>query len=51
MATDRTALAAVNEKLARNREATALFDTARFTRNLEATYTALLEDRTIKRGQ
>ncbi|MES2473275.1 MAG: tetratricopeptide repeat protein, partial [Pseudomonadota bacterium] len=44
LATDRGALAAVKEKLARNRRTTALFDTARFTRNLEAAYTTLLND-------
>ena len=43
LATDRAALAAIKEKLTRQRSTTALFDTARFTRNLEAAYAALLE--------
>jgi predicted O-linked N-acetylglucosamine transferase (SPINDLY family) len=36
-------LAALKAKLARNRLATPLFDTARFTRNIEAAYTAMME--------
>ena len=43
LATDHAALAAIKEKLTRQRSTTALFDTARFTRNLEAAYAALLE--------
>jgi predicted O-linked N-acetylglucosamine transferase (SPINDLY family) len=36
-------LAALKAKLARNRLATPLFDTAMFTRNIEAAYTAMME--------
>ncbi|MEY4966322.1 MAG: hypothetical protein RL274_1905 [Pseudomonadota bacterium] len=43
LATDRAALAAIKEKLTRQRSTTALFDTARFTRNLETAYAGLLE--------
>jgi len=35
-------LLAIRDKLARNRTTTPLFDTARFTRNLEAAYTAMV---------
>jgi protein O-GlcNAc transferase len=34
-------LAAIGPKLAANRLTTALFDTRRFTRNIEAAYTAM----------
>jgi protein O-GlcNAc transferase len=34
-------LAAIKAKLARNRETSALFDTARYTRDLEAAYTQM----------
>jgi predicted O-linked N-acetylglucosamine transferase (SPINDLY family) len=37
------ALQALKAKLAKNRDTTSLFDTARFTRNLEAAYTAMWE--------
>jgi protein O-GlcNAc transferase len=40
---DRAALAAVREKLARNRDTLPLFDTARTTRQLEAAYTIMWE--------
>jgi predicted O-linked N-acetylglucosamine transferase (SPINDLY family) len=36
-------LGAIRERLARNRDACALFDTARFTRNLEGAYTRMWE--------
>jgi predicted O-linked N-acetylglucosamine transferase (SPINDLY family) len=38
LARDAARLSAIKAKLARNRDSTALFDTARFTRNLEAAY-------------
>jgi protein O-GlcNAc transferase len=41
LATDRAALAAVRAKLARLRTGCALFDTARFTRNLEAAFAGM----------
>jgi protein O-GlcNAc transferase len=41
LARDPAALAAVKEKLARNRATHPLFDTARFTRNLERAYLAM----------
>ncbi|MCK7495385.1 MAG: tetratricopeptide repeat protein [Comamonadaceae bacterium] len=41
LATDRAALAAVRAKLARLRAGCALFDTARFTRNLEAAFAGM----------
>lgn len=41
LAIDRSKLAAVRQKLANNRLTTALFDTARFTRCIEAAYTAM----------
>jgi protein O-GlcNAc transferase len=41
LARDPAALAAVTEKLARNRASRPLFDTARFTRNLENAYLAM----------
>ena len=43
LARDPAILAALKEKLAKNRETTALFDTARFTRNLEAAFAAMWE--------
>jgi predicted O-linked N-acetylglucosamine transferase (SPINDLY family) len=43
LARDPLALAAVKAKLAANRETNALFDTASFTRNLEAAYLTLWE--------
>src|SRR5262245_15129358 len=43
LARDRAALAAVKEKLARNRDTYPLFDTGRFTRNLEAGYVSMWE--------
>jgi predicted O-linked N-acetylglucosamine transferase (SPINDLY family) len=43
LARDPAALAAVREKVARHRDTHALFDTTRFTRNLEAAYQAMWE--------
>jgi predicted O-linked N-acetylglucosamine transferase (SPINDLY family) len=43
LAQDRAALAALKDKLARNRNAELLFDTAKFTRGLEAAYTHMRE--------
>lgn len=43
LATNPQRLRAIREKLVRNRQITPLFDTARFTRNLEAAYRAMLE--------
>jgi predicted O-linked N-acetylglucosamine transferase (SPINDLY family) len=43
LARDPAALAAVREKVARHRDTHALFDTVRFTRNLEAAYQAMWE--------
>jgi predicted O-linked N-acetylglucosamine transferase (SPINDLY family) len=43
LARDRSALAAITEKLARHRNTYPLFDTARFTRNLEAAYMTMWE--------
>ena len=43
LAHDPTALAEIRERLARNRETHALFDTARFTRNLETAYEQMVE--------
>ena len=43
LARDRSALAEIKAKLQRNRGTHALFDTARFTRNLEAAYVKLHE--------
>jgi predicted O-linked N-acetylglucosamine transferase (SPINDLY family) len=43
LASDRASLAAIKEKLARHRETHPLFDTARFTRNLEAAYVMMHE--------
>jgi predicted O-linked N-acetylglucosamine transferase (SPINDLY family) len=45
LSTDRGQLAAVREKLARNRGHTALFDTALLTRRIEAAYTRMWEIR------
>jgi predicted O-linked N-acetylglucosamine transferase (SPINDLY family) len=42
LASDRERLGALRAKLAQNRESCALFDTARFTRNLEAAYRAMM---------
>lgn len=41
LATDPDRLAAIRAKLAANRLTTALFDTRRFTGNIEAAYTAM----------
>lgn len=38
LATDAPRLAALKAKIAANRKTTALFDTARFTRNMEAAF-------------
>jgi predicted O-linked N-acetylglucosamine transferase (SPINDLY family) len=43
LAHDPTALAAIRERLARNRATHALFDTVRFTRNLETAYEQMVE--------
>ena len=43
LARDPALLKAIREKLAANRDRMALFDTARFTRNLEAAYLAMLD--------
>jgi predicted O-linked N-acetylglucosamine transferase (SPINDLY family) len=43
LAREPTALAAIRTKLARNRETYPLFDTARFTRHLEAAYVTMWE--------
>lgn len=43
LAHDRAALAAIREKLWRNRQTHALFDTARFTRHLEGAYRTIWE--------
>jgi predicted O-linked N-acetylglucosamine transferase (SPINDLY family) len=43
LARDARALAEVKAKLARNRHTHALFDTARFTRNLERAFTRMVE--------
>jgi predicted O-linked N-acetylglucosamine transferase (SPINDLY family) len=41
LARDAKALKALRDRLARNRPSCALFDTARFTRNLEAAYATM----------
>lgn len=43
LAHDRTRLAAIREKLSRNRGSEPLFDTARYTRDLEAAYATMCE--------
>jgi predicted O-linked N-acetylglucosamine transferase (SPINDLY family) len=43
LARDRTALNAIREKIARHRDTHPLFDTVRFTRNLEAAYVTMWE--------
>ena len=43
LARDPGRLAAVRQKLMRNRETCALFDTGRFTRDIEAAYAAMWE--------
>jgi len=43
LARDRIALAAIRDKVVRNRDTYPLFDTARFTRNLEAAYISMWE--------
>jgi predicted O-linked N-acetylglucosamine transferase (SPINDLY family) len=43
LATDRAALTAAKEKLARNRDTQPLFDTARATRHLESAFITMLE--------
>jgi len=43
LARDRQALSEVRAKLARNRETCALFDTARFTRHIEAAFARMVE--------
>jgi predicted O-linked N-acetylglucosamine transferase (SPINDLY family) len=48
LARDPAALAAVKVKLSRNRTAQALFDTPRYTRNLEAAYIGMWEHRRLK---
>ena len=49
LARDRAALAAIREKVARHRATHPLFDTKRFTRNLEAAYITMWERR--QRGE
>jgi predicted O-linked N-acetylglucosamine transferase (SPINDLY family) len=49
LARDPALLAAFRQRLARNRETFPLFDTARFTRHLEAAYTTMWERR--QRGE
>jgi predicted O-linked N-acetylglucosamine transferase (SPINDLY family) len=49
LARDPSALAALKAKLAKNRDASTLFDTARITRHLEAAYTHMWERR--QRGE
>jgi len=41
LATDRSRLEAIKARLVRNRPTAALFDTAQFTRHIEAAYTAM----------
>jgi predicted O-linked N-acetylglucosamine transferase (SPINDLY family) len=43
LAQEPSGLAAVKAKLLKNRDTTPLFDTGRFTRNLEAAYISMLE--------
>src|SRR6185436_15239040 len=43
LARDRSALAAIREKVARHRDTHPLFDTVLFTRNLEAAYVTMWE--------
>jgi protein O-GlcNAc transferase len=43
LARDPGLLASLRQKLARNRETYPLFDTARFTRHIEAAYTTMWE--------
>src|SRR5262249_30021777 len=43
LASSPSKLAEIRDRLARNRETCALFDTARFTRNLEQAYTRMWE--------
>ncbi len=43
LATNPALMAAIREKLARNRQIAPLFDTARFTRHLESAYTRVYE--------
>lgn len=43
LASDLPLLARIKEKLARNRSTCVLFDTARFTRHIEAAYAAMWE--------
>jgi len=45
LARDANALAGIRAKLQRNRDTHALFDTARFTRNLEAAYIRMRKDK------
>lgn len=45
LATDRSRLEAIKTRLVRNRPTAALFDTAQFTRHIEAAYTAMNERR------
>jgi predicted O-linked N-acetylglucosamine transferase (SPINDLY family) len=49
LARDPSLLGSIKAKLARNRNTGALFDTARFTRNIEAAYTGMWQ--TYRRGQ
>jgi len=44
LATDRDRLAAIRNKIIVNRETTPLFDSARFTRNLEQVYIQMMAD-------
>ncbi|HEX4634678.1 MAG TPA: hypothetical protein VH189_00755, partial [Rhizomicrobium sp.] len=46
LARDPTRLKAIGDKLAANRTSAPLFDTARFTRNLEAAYATMLAEKT-----
>lgn len=46
LARDPTRLKAIRDKLAANRTSAPLFDTARFTRNLEAAYATMLAEKT-----
>lgn len=43
LASDRPRLAAIRERIKRQRETSPLFDTARFTRNLEAAYVKMMD--------
>lgn len=45
LATDRTKYAAIRDKISANRDASPVFDSARFTRNLENTYLQMMAER------